>query len=126
MHTDVKASDKQKIQCTHKIVIIIIFINCNWVVTRWQWLFITSTKHEIGLLLNLRREKHVVVTWNLGSHLSICSKTQGNQGKPVSEVAGRRTKCTMYNVQNIRALCYEEIIRKFCNERDLNFPVNER
>jgi len=22
-----------------KIIIIIIFINCNWVVTRWQWLF---------------------------------------------------------------------------------------
>jgi hypothetical protein len=28
---------------------IIIFINCNWVVTRWQWLFNTYTKHEIGL-----------------------------------------------------------------------------
>ena len=27
---------------------IIIFINCNWVVTRWQWLFYMYTKHEIG------------------------------------------------------------------------------
>jgi hypothetical protein len=30
----------------------IIFINCNWVVTRWQWSFNTYTKHETGLLLN--------------------------------------------------------------------------
>jgi len=28
--------------------IIIIFIYCNWVVTRWQWLFYIYTKHEIG------------------------------------------------------------------------------
>jgi hypothetical protein len=38
---------------------IIIFINCNCVVTRWQWLFNTNTKHEIGLLLNLRREGYM-------------------------------------------------------------------
>jgi len=25
-----------------------IFINCNWVVTRWQLLFYMYTKHEIG------------------------------------------------------------------------------
>jgi len=25
------------------IIIIIIFINCNWVVTRWQWLFYMCT-----------------------------------------------------------------------------------
>ena len=30
------------------IIIIIIMINCNWVVTRWQWLFYMYTKHEIG------------------------------------------------------------------------------
>jgi len=30
------------------IIIIIIFINCNWVVTRWQWLFYMYTKYEIG------------------------------------------------------------------------------
>ena len=35
-------------------------------------------------------EKHVVATWNLGNHLSICLQTQGNQEKPVSRwsVAG--------------------------------------
>jgi len=29
------------------IIIIIIIINCNWVVTRWQWLFYMFTKYEI-------------------------------------------------------------------------------
>jgi len=29
-------------------------------------------------------EKHVVATWNLGNHLSICLYTQGNREKPVS------------------------------------------
>jgi len=28
--------------------IIVIFIYCNWVVTRWQWLFHMYTKYEIG------------------------------------------------------------------------------
>jgi len=31
-----------------RIIIIRIFIYCNWVVTRWQWLFYMYTKHEIG------------------------------------------------------------------------------
>jgi len=30
------------------IIIIIIIINCNWVVTRWQWLFYMYTKYEVG------------------------------------------------------------------------------
>ena len=30
------------------IIIIIIIIKCNWVVTRWQWLFYMYTKYEIG------------------------------------------------------------------------------
>jgi len=30
------------------IIIIIIIINCNWFVTRWQWLFYMQTKYEIG------------------------------------------------------------------------------
>jgi len=30
------------------IIIIIIIINCNWVVTRWQWLFYMCTKYEIA------------------------------------------------------------------------------
>jgi len=34
--------------CTVFFLIIIIFINCNWVVTQWQWLFHMYTKHEIG------------------------------------------------------------------------------
>jgi len=29
------------------IIIIIIIINCNWVVTRWQWLFYMYTEYEI-------------------------------------------------------------------------------
>ena len=33
---------------TDLIIIIIIFIYCNWVVTRWQWLCYMYTKHEIG------------------------------------------------------------------------------
>ena len=33
---------------TKIIVIIIIFINSNWVVTRWHWLFHMYTEHEIG------------------------------------------------------------------------------
>jgi len=32
----------------HNVIIIIIIINCNWVVTRWQWLFYMYTKYEIG------------------------------------------------------------------------------
>jgi hypothetical protein len=27
---------------------IVIFINCNWVDTRWQWIFYMYTKYEIG------------------------------------------------------------------------------
>jgi hypothetical protein len=30
------------------IIIIIIIINCNWVVTLWQWLFYMYTKYESG------------------------------------------------------------------------------
>jgi len=30
------------------IIIIIIIINCNWVITRWQWLFYMYTEYEIG------------------------------------------------------------------------------
>jgi len=28
--------------------IIIMFINCNWAVARWQWLFHLLTKYEAG------------------------------------------------------------------------------
>jgi hypothetical protein len=40
-------------------LIIIIFIYCNWVVTRWQWFFNTNTKHEIRFLLNLHQEGYM-------------------------------------------------------------------
>ena len=45
-----------------------------------------TTKFKSGGL----HEKHVVATWNLGKHLSICFWAQGNQEKPVSRwpVAG--------------------------------------
>ena len=35
-------------------------------------------------------EKHVVATWNLGNHLSICFWAHGNQEKTCVEMAGRR------------------------------------
>jgi len=64
------------------VIIIIIFINCNCVITRWQCLLymsanmkmvrtnmkIVNTKFKTGRL----HETHVVATWNLGNHLSIC------------------------------------------------------
>jgi hypothetical protein len=42
--------------------------------------YVKPTKFKTGVL----HEKHVVATWNLGSHLSIYLQTQGNQKKPVS------------------------------------------
>jgi len=35
------------------LIIIIIFVYCNWVVTRWQWLFYLYTKHEIEIIHSL-------------------------------------------------------------------------
>ena len=54
------------------VIIIIIFINCNWVVTQWQLFYIlqnmklVTNKFKSGGL----HEKHVVATWNVGNHLS--------------------------------------------------------
>jgi len=75
------------------VIIIIIFIYWNWVVTRWQWLFYMYTEYEIGyskFKSGGLHEKHVVATWNVGNHLSICFYAQGNQEKLVSRwpVAG--------------------------------------
>jgi len=61
--------------CVCMYVCIIIFINCNWVVTRWQWLFYMYTnmggrvtrKFKYGGL----HERHLIATWKLGNHLSI-------------------------------------------------------
>jgi len=47
---------------------------------------LVTTKLRSGGL----HEKHVMATWNLGNHLSMCFWAQGNQEKPVSRwpVAG--------------------------------------
>ena len=39
---------KKKKKKMMMMMMIIIIINCNWVVTRWQWLFYMYTKCEIG------------------------------------------------------------------------------
>jgi hypothetical protein len=51
-------------------VLIIIIIISSWGFIRWQWLIYVYTiaaKFTSGG----SHEKHVVATWNLGSHLSI-------------------------------------------------------
>jgi len=30
------------------MILMMVFINCNWVVSRWQWLFYMFTEYEIG------------------------------------------------------------------------------
>ena len=61
-----------------------------------------NTKFKTGGL----HEKHVVATWNLGNHLSICFYTQENQEKPVSRwpVAGP-SKLQNYKPSKIQMLC---------------------
>jgi len=56
-------------------IFLIIFIYCNWVVTRWHGYFtckqnmkLVTTKFKSGGL----HEKQVVATGNFGNHLSIC------------------------------------------------------
>jgi len=55
------------------IIIIIIFINCSWVITWWQWLFYmyTNMKKKVTRKFKLGglHEKHVVATWNLSIRL---------------------------------------------------------
>ena len=41
------------------IIIVIIFINCSWVVTRWQWLFYMYTNMKKKKLGNLSREGYM-------------------------------------------------------------------
>ena len=63
-------------RCSGIIIIIIIFINCNWVITRgsgyftctqiWKEKKVTRKFKSGGL-----HERHVVATWKLGNHLSI-------------------------------------------------------
>jgi len=52
----------------------LLFINSNWVVIRWQWLFYMYTNmKKITRKFKWERlhEKHVVATLKLGNHLSI-------------------------------------------------------
>jgi len=57
------------------IIIIIIIINCNWAVTRWQWLFYIYTNMKKKVTRKFKsgglHEKHVGATWKLGNHLNI-------------------------------------------------------
>jgi len=55
---------------------LIIFINCNWVITRWQWLYYMYTNMERKKVTRKFKsgwlhERHVVANWKLGNHLSI-------------------------------------------------------
>ena len=58
-------------QKQHRIIIIIIFINCDWVITRWQWLFYMYTNMEKKVTRKFKsgglHERHVVATGNLGT-----------------------------------------------------------
>jgi len=57
------------------IVIIIIIINCNWVVTHCCGYF-TCIQNMKSFTTEFKsggqHQKHVVATWNLGNRLSIC------------------------------------------------------
>jgi len=55
------------------IIVVIIIINCNWVVTWWQWLFYmyTNMKKTRKFKSGWLHERHVVATWKLGNHLNI-------------------------------------------------------
>ena len=66
--------EDDRLQSKH-VAAIIIFIYCNWVVTGDSGYFtciqnmkLVTTKFKSGGL----HDKHVVATWNLGNHLSIC------------------------------------------------------
>jgi len=58
-------------------IIIIMFINCSWVITLWQWLYYMYTNMEGKKKVTRKfksgglHERHVVATWKLGNHLSI-------------------------------------------------------
>jgi len=51
------------------LLIIIIFIYCNWVVTRWQWLFYVYAKHEIAVQVDVNGKiLHISETGKLIHH----------------------------------------------------------
>ena len=86
-----------KPSCDTNIYYIIYLFHCNWAVTRWQWSVYMYTRFTTKFRSGGLHEKHVVATWHLGYHLSICSWTQGNQEKPVSRwpVAGPSGPCPL-------------------------------
>ena len=75
------------------IIIIIIIINCNWVVTRWLWLFYmyTNMEREKKVTREFKsgglHERHVVATWEPSQHSLVDT---GLTRKTCVEVAGRR------------------------------------
>ena len=79
----------------HPCIIIIIFINCNRVITRWQWLFYMYTNMKKKVTRKFKsgglHEKHVVAnleTWEPFQH-SLVDKRKPK--KTCIEVAGRKT-----------------------------------
>jgi len=48
MSLSFRLTDKKFIIIIIIIIVIIIIIHCNWVVTRWQWLFYIYSKYETG------------------------------------------------------------------------------
>jgi len=57
------------------LILIIIFINWNLVITRWQWLFYMYTNMEKKKVTRKFKsgglhERHVVAIWKLGNHHS--------------------------------------------------------
>jgi hypothetical protein len=48
------------------IIIIIIIINCNWVDTRWQWLFLTTRIHVVSRndVWSIKRETYAISCMN--------------------------------------------------------------
>jgi len=82
-----------KNQC---FIIIIIIINCNWVITQWQWLFYMYTNWRGGGKVTRKfksgglRERHVVATWKLGEPSQHLLVDTGKPSKTCVKVAGHR------------------------------------
>ena len=56
-------------------LVIIIFINCNWVITRWQWLFYMNTNMEKKVTRKFKsgglHERHAVAI-NFTESIPLC------------------------------------------------------
>ena len=84
------------------IILIIIFIYCNWVFTRWQS-FLTHIQELEAVLLKFTsggiHEKHVVATWTWEPSQHLFKDTGKPRNKTCVEVAGRRTFRTLTSSQ---------------------------